>query len=171
MRILDVRNPWRDALLPAAYKNAEFHVEAVSPDGGRRLVVHEFPKREKPYAEDMGRRAFSISIRAYCIAFMVDTRWPVYQRDYRISRDALKDALDEGGGGRLQMPSLPAVIVACDRYRLTEETRFGGYCTFDIQFVEQGEEPGPPPPSTRETLIERANAMREQILVRLRAAA
>lgn len=168
MRILDHHNPWRDALLPASYKNAEFHVEAMMPDGGRRLVVHEFPKKERPYAEDMGRRAYGFSIRAYCIAFGTDTRWPLYQRDYRISRDALGEALDEGGSGRLQLPSLPSIIVACDRYRLTEEARFGGYCTFDIQFVEQGEQPGAPPPSTRETLLERANAMRAQIVANLR---
>ena len=167
MRILDIHNPWRDALQPASYKNAEFHVEALSEDAGRRLVVHQFPKKERPYAEDMGRRAYAFTVRAYCISFMVDTRYPLFQRDYRVSRDALRDALVEGGAGRLQLPSLPSLIVACDRYRLTEETRFGGYCSFDMQFVEQGEPPGPPPPSTRETLIARANQLATQAVANL----
>jgi len=171
MRILDIRNPWRDALLPASYKNAEFHVEAMSPDGGRRLVVHEYPKKNRPYAEDMGRRAFGFSVRGYCVSFMVDTRWPLYQRDYRISRDALRDALDEGGAGRLQLPSLPSVIVAIDRYRMTEETRFGGYCTFDMQFVEQGEAPGAPPPSTRESVLAQAETLRQRVIANLSAPA
>jgi prophage DNA circulation protein len=167
MRILDIRNPWRDALLPAAYKNAEFHVEAMSEDNGRRLVVHEFPKKNRPYAEDMGRRAYGYTVRGYCISFMSDTRWPLYRRDYRTARDALRAALDEGGGGRLQLPSLPSTIVACDRYRLTEETRFGGYCTFDMVFVEQGEAPGAPPPSTRENVLAQAETLRQRIIANL----
>jgi len=38
MRILDIHNPWRDGLLPASYKGADFHVEAMSEDNGRRIV-------------------------------------------------------------------------------------------------------------------------------------
>ena len=171
MNIREIHNPWRDGLLPAAYKGCEFHVEASTVDSGRRLVVHEFPKREKPYAEDMGRRAIGAGVRAYCISFMSDTRFPLYRRDYRIARDLLRNALDAGGPGRLQLPGIPAIIVACDRYRLVEEQRLGGYCTFDIQFVEQGVEPGPPPPDARITLIQRSEAMYQQILANLRPAA
>jgi prophage DNA circulation protein len=165
--ILDIRNPWRDALLPASYKNAEFHVEAMSEDNGRRLVVHEFPKKDRPYAEDMGRRAYGYTVRGYIVAFGRDTQDPRYQRDYTIARDALRRALDQGGGGRLQLPSLPSVIVAVDRYRMTEEMQRGGYCSFDMIFVEQGEAPGVPPPSSREDLITQTSRMRAQILANL----
>ena len=87
MHIRDIHNPWRDALLPASFKNVEFHVESASEDNGRRIVVHEFPKKESPYAEDMGRRAFGYMVRGYCISYMVDTDIPLYQRDYRVPRD------------------------------------------------------------------------------------
>jgi hypothetical protein len=33
------------------------------------------------------------------------------------------------------------MYVVCTRYRLTEEERFGGYCTFDMSFVEYGIKP------------------------------
>ena len=167
MKILDIHNPWRDALLPAFYKNAEFHVEAFSEENGRRLVVHQFPKKNRPYAEDMGRRAFAYTVRGYCVSFMVDTNYPLYQRDYRVARDALRSALDEGGAGRLQLPSLPAVIVACERYRMSEATRFGGYCTFDMQFVEQGLAPPPPAQSTRANLITKSGTLISQVVATL----
>ena len=136
MHIRDIHNPWRDALLPASFKNVEFHVESASEDNGRRIVVHEFPKKESPYAEDMGRRAFGYMVRGYCISYMVDTDIQLYQRDYRVPRDLLRDALDSGGYGWLQLPTMQPVRVVCDRYRLTEETRFGGSLS-KVQSVDQ----------------------------------
>ena len=167
MKITDIRNPWRDALLPASFKNVEFHVEAMSEDNGRRIVTHEFPKKEYPYSEDMGRRAFSYTVRGYCISFMSDTNIPLYQRDYRVPRDLLRYALDQGGYGWLQLPTFRPVRVVCERYRLTEETRFGGYCTFDMAFTELGVAPSAPRQSTRELLITQSNAMTQQIITNL----
>jgi prophage DNA circulation protein len=164
--ILDRRVVWRDALLPASYKGAEFHVQAMTEDSGRRLVVHEFPKKERPHVEDMGRRAMGYTVHGYCITYVRDTPYPIYNTDYRIARDLLRDVLDEGGPGRLQLPSLPSVIVACDRYRMIEETKLGGYCTFDMTFVEQGVL-DTAPPSSRETLITRAIELRYQVLANL----
>jgi prophage DNA circulation protein len=164
--ILDIESPWRAKLLPATFKGAEFHTEVMTEDSGRRLVVHEFPKKDRPYTEDMGRRAMTYQVRGYCISYVRDTAYPIYQRDYTISRDLLRDVLDAGGPGRLQLPSIASVIVACDRYRLTEETKLGGYCTFDMQFTEQGVL-DTPPTSSRVWLMDRAYDMRRQVLANL----
>jgi prophage DNA circulation protein len=164
--ILDIRSPWRDKLLPASFKGAEFHVEAMNADGGRRLVVHEFPKKELPYVEDMGRKAGTVSVRGYCISYVRDTQYALYRRDYTIARDLLLDALSGIGPGRLQLPSLPSTIVAVNGYRLGEEQKAGGFCTIDMQFVEQGVR-DVPPPSARQTLIERAKVLRAQALANL----
>jgi prophage DNA circulation protein len=129
--IRSIHNPWRDALLPAQYNGAGFYVEAGGPESGRRLVVHEYPKRDAPYAEDMGRRARRFSVRAYCISSS-------FNPDYRQQRDALRTQLETGGGGSLQLPNLSCGQVTCERYRLTETEKYGGYCVFDISFVEQG---------------------------------
>ena len=48
---------WRSKWMPAKFRNARFHVESAVRESGRRIVSHEFPKRDVPYAEDMGRRA------------------------------------------------------------------------------------------------------------------
>jgi prophage DNA circulation protein len=137
--ITDIRNPWRDALLQASFRAATFHVEAGSKENGRRIVMHEFPKRDLPYAEDMGRRAKTFTVRAYCIAFPKDLQgFPLYREDYRIPRNILLSALEALGPGRLQLPSLPAENVVVDHYRMTEEEKLGGYCVFDIDFKEFG---------------------------------
>jgi prophage DNA circulation protein len=142
-------------------------VEAASEDGGRRLVPHEFPKKEQGYVEDMGRKTKGYTVRAYIITYVRDTAYPLYQRDYTIARDRLREVCDEGGPGRLQLPGLPSVIVACDRYRMTEETKLGGYCTFDLLFVAQGVL-DTPPPSARETLLDRSKIMKAQVLANLK---
>jgi prophage DNA circulation protein len=131
MDIRDIHNPWRDSFLPAQYKGAQFFVESGGPESGRRIVLHEFPKRDPPYAEDMGRRARRISVRAYCIQ---SARRP----DYRGPRDALKSALEAPGAGKLQLPFLNLGQVVVERYKLTEEDKYGGYCVFDITFAEAG---------------------------------
>ena len=137
--IMDIQNPWRDQLLLASFRAATFHVEAGGKESGRRIVMHEYPKKNTPYAEDMGRRAKTFTVRAYCICYPMDLpNYPLYRKDYRIARNLLIDALEAAGPGVLQLPTLPAEYVAVNRYRLTEEEKFGGYCTFDIDFAEYG---------------------------------
>ena len=67
--IKDIHLPFRDELLPASFRNAPFFCESNSRDNGRRIIVHEFPKKDLPYAEDMGRKAKTFSIRAFCITY------------------------------------------------------------------------------------------------------
>jgi prophage DNA circulation protein len=156
MDIRDIHNPWRDAFMPAQYKGAQFFVESGGPESGRRIVEHEFPKRDQPYAEDMGRRAIRVSVRAYCIQ-------SARQPDYRQPRNALRSALETGGGGRLQLPFINLGQMVCERYKLTEEDKYGGYCVFDISFVEAGAA-GQGTANTATQTIEAAQAMSAMIV-------
>jgi hypothetical protein len=36
---------------------------------------------------------------------------------------------------------MPPLYVVCQRWRLTETQKQGGYCTFDIEFLEYGLQP------------------------------
>ena len=175
--ILDIHNPWRDALLPAMFDGCPFYVEASSRDSGRRTVVWEFPKRDTPYTEDMGRKAVEFTVRGYCIQYPFDAGLnadptaqtsifgPLQMRDYRIARDILQQRLDAGGQGVLQLPNMArattgsplTLSVVCTRYRLTEEERLGGYCIFDMSFVEFGLPAVPPQPATQIQLQQQAN--------------
>ena len=137
---------WRDQLMPATFAGQQFHCEANSREGGQRIVTHEFPKKDLPYSETMGRRAMEFTIRGYFIVYPSDaaaSQQPIYQRDYRVPRNALINILDAGNPGVLQLPTQAPMWVCCTRYRMTEEERFGGYCTVDMTFVEYGKTESP----------------------------
>src|SRR5262245_7037860 len=162
--ITDIHNPWRDALQPASFRGALFHVETGSVENGRRIVTHEFPKREEPYSEDMGRRPYEYSVRGYCISYVHDEETPLYRRDYRISRDLLRKELDREGHGFCPLALLVPLTVLCSRYRLTEEQRLGGYCTFDMTFVEFGIPPPFKATSSQYLLAIKAKLERDQAI-------
>lgn len=123
--------PWRAAYQPASFGGAGFHVEVDSQAGGRRNALHEFPHRDTPWAEDMGRRARHWSVTAYLIG-----------PNYIAARDALIAACEQEGSQSLVHPLLGTVQANCDDYVATERRELGGYCVFELRFVEAGTQPG-----------------------------
>jgi prophage DNA circulation protein len=185
--IFDIPNAiWRQALMPARFRSAYFHCESNARESGRRIVEHEFPKKDYPYAEDMGRHFREFTIRGYMIVFP-GVSDPAYQygvtlrtvrppaqwqdanglfiSDYRVPRDALVNALETEGPGDLQLPTQQLQSVVCTRYRLTEEEKFGGYCVFDMTFQEYGVDPllMVAPPNTASVLAGIAAQLRSQV--------
>src|SRR5215831_9857919 len=126
--------PWRNEYQQASFKNARFHVETGAKTSGRRIALHEYPKRDLPYAEDLGRRTRQFDITGYLIEW--DRK---LGRDYRISRDLLIDALEDERPGDLILPTLPPLKVKCERYSITETRDKGGFCVFDMRFIEYGQ--------------------------------
>jgi prophage DNA circulation protein len=135
---------WRRSYRRASFRDAQFYVDTAVRESARRVVLHEFPKRDVPYAEDMGRKARGFVVRGYCIAYVNDTQFPndpLKRKNYIPARDALIVALETDGPAILQLPLLGALNVACASYRVTEEDKFGGYCVFDMTFQEYGQAP------------------------------
>jgi prophage DNA circulation protein len=157
-------SPWRARLLPAHFDGRMFHVEAGSQEGGRRIVTHEFPKKDLPYSEDMGRKATEYSVRGYLIQFQRDTGVDLYRRDYTIARNRLQERLDTGGYGTLQLPLMRPLVVVCSRYRMTEEDKLGGYVVFDMTFVELGAPPFRTQVDAASNLSQQAEALKQQIV-------
>jgi prophage DNA circulation protein len=164
IRELSTVSPWRVHLLPANFAGRFFHVEAGSMESGRRIVTHEFPKKNFPYSEDMGKRATEFTVRGYILQYPSDTGVNLYKKDYTIARNELQERLDTGGYGTLQLPMMKPMIVVCPRYRMTEEEKIGGYVVFDMTFVEFGVPPSVSMPASREGLLAQSQAMRAQIL-------
>ena len=123
--------PWRAALQPASYGGAAFKVEVDSQAGGRRNADHQFPHRDEPWTEDMGRKGRRWPMVAYVIG-----------PDYTSARDALIAACEREGPQTLVHPSLGEVQANCDDYVATERRELGGYCVFELRFVEAGSQPG-----------------------------
>jgi prophage DNA circulation protein len=118
---------WQDYLIPASYNGAEFHIESGAKAGGRRNVDHEYPKRDIPYAEDMGRRGYKFTIQCYVLG-------PNYTDD----RDALIAAMEAPGPGLLIHPTLGEFLVNPDSYTSQESRLRGNMAELDLTFMEAG---------------------------------
>lgn len=110
------------------FRGVEFYVRSHTEEGGRRNAKNEFPFRDLPAVQDLGRKAHSYNLELYVIG-----------PDYMPARDALRTALDEFGPGELQHPWLGILRVNVDTWRLDESTDRGGIARFSAAFFESGE--------------------------------
>lgn len=118
---------WRDQYQPGSFRGVGFRTEYHERAGGRRVVQHEFPGRDEPVTEDLGRSARTFSIDCW-----------IAGADYRTGRDALIDALEAFGPGLLVHPFHGSMMVNAMTYSQTEDTEEGGMCRFSIEFAEAG---------------------------------
>ena len=120
---------WRDELRSASFRGVPFQVEGGTLTFGRRLAVHEYPQREKPYVEDLGKKAREYRLDAFVIG-----------PDYMDKRDALIAALETPGAGQLVHPYFGSVVVTVTGdITVTEMTDRGGMAQISTTFIEAGE--------------------------------
>lgn len=118
---------WLDNYREAKFRSAAFVVPSGENTGGRRSAVHEFPGRDVPYVQDMGRKARHHNIEAYIV-----------DEDYQVGKNALIAALEAPGKGKLVHPYLGTLDVQCLTYSYSETVTEMGMVRFSIQFVEAG---------------------------------
>lgn len=124
---------WASTLRRASYRGVSFFVESDDVATGRRVVVHEFPHRDDPYIEDLGRKANTIQVSAY-----------VTGSDIEAQEAALRAACGMPGPGQLSIP-LGRFLVHCqDCSRNFTKDRLG-YVAFSLGFVRDGTVAGPFP--------------------------
>ncbi|MDP1655718.1 MAG: DNA circularization N-terminal domain-containing protein [Hylemonella sp.] len=119
---------WFDELQQATFRGIPFSVEGAESSYGRRAVVHEYPLRDRPFVEDLGRKARTFTLEAY-----------VWGPFYMQARDALMSALEQGGSGRLVHPYLGERTVTVTDFKKRESTSEGGMVRFTINCVEAGD--------------------------------
>jgi len=123
---------YSNKLRPAWYRGVRFYVEEAGGDYGRRFADHQYPGRDTPYAEDMGRTQRVWPVTGYTIG-----------PTFRLARDALLRACERKGVGELVHPALGIVEVVCRRVTWSEVREAGLRCVFSLEFSEPGalEEP------------------------------
>lgn len=120
---------WKDRLQDASFRGVPFKVEEESTGTGRRVETHEYPNRDKPYTEDLGKITFRPSITAYVVG-----------DDCFDQRDRLIDALNKPGPGTLVHPTYGELKVCVDgEVRVSTSKSEGRIVRFDLKFVEAGE--------------------------------
>lgn len=112
-------------LIGASFRGISFLVESVERSGGRRAVVHEFPLRDDPFVEDMGRKARSFRVEGYVLG-----------DSYLADRDNLLDAIERNGVGQLQLPYYDLKRAFCTSYSVRETKTEGGMAIFSLEFAE-----------------------------------
>lgn len=130
---------WKQRLQQASYRGVAFLVSSHDLETGRRGSVQEFPQRDDPYVEDLGRRAKRFRIQAILLG-----------DDYMDRRDKLVKVCTSRGlgfpkkvGGILRHPYLGDVRVFCLSIRVRESIPDGRMARVDLEFVEAGEAPEP----------------------------
>jgi hypothetical protein len=126
----------RAALRPASFRGLAFHVEVSTGRDGRRLAVHEYPGRDLPHVEDLGRSSRRLAITAHVVG-----------PDWAARRDALVDACAREGAGLLVHPTLGRLQVRVESVSWSERADELGICRIEIEFVEDGG--APPSPTMR----------------------
>jgi prophage DNA circulation protein len=116
----------------ASFRGISFKVADVDSDFGRRTVTHEYPQRDTPSSEDLGRKKREFSVEAYMVG-----------SGYEKNRDALIKACEISGSGTLIHPYLGNKLVVCTGCRVRESSRENGICYFTLSFVEAGKEEFP----------------------------
>jgi len=112
-----------------SFRGIEFLWSEADGDLGRRVTVHEYPGRDLPYVEDLGRRARSWSMELI-----------VAGPAYRAARDRLAEALEAPGPGVLIHPTHGELKVSVYEARgPRESTREGGMARFAVIFILSGE--------------------------------
>ena len=120
---------WRNKLRSASFRGVQFEVEATDRGAGRRLQVHEYPLRDEPYTEDLGRAARNFSIEGFLVG-----------DDYLPRLNRLLKALEAPGPGTLVHPYYGAMQVCVDGQgtRVIHTKDEGRMCRFFVSFVEAG---------------------------------
>lgn len=119
---------WRERLAPASFRGVQFHVETNEFASGRRTARHEYPKRDRPFIEDMGRATREITFDAYVIG-----------SEYLVDKNALIDALEKAGPGELVHPLYGRRTVQAGGFSVRETRTEGGMARFALSFSETGD--------------------------------
>ncbi len=115
------------AVRKGSFRGVEFKVFTSDASFGRRLVDHEFAKRDIPYQEDMGRKAREFNVEAFVIG-----------PNYLIQKNALISAVETEGPGLLIHPFYGNKQVSIKNFRVREAAGEQGMARIDFECVEAG---------------------------------
>lgn len=119
---------WKDNLRPASFRGVSFFVETSQFTTGRRVVAHEFPNRDTPYPEDLGKIGGVWKVEGHILGDA-----------YFETKRQLREAVEKFGAGELVHPYYGTLFVQCGPVSFDETTNEGGFMRVSFQFYEGGD--------------------------------
>lgn len=126
------RAAWIRKLRYASFRGVRFRVDSHASNFGRRIVDHEFPFRDDPFTEDLGRKQRRFQLVGYILG-----------DNYFAERNALISACEKDEPGNLVHPYLGRKLVECVDLTVSETKEDGGIVTFTMTFHETSRKPFP----------------------------
>ena len=118
-------------LKPASYRGVQFGVLSGSLRFGRRNAIHEYPFRDTPWVEDMGRAARRFTIVGFLVGDDV-----IAQRARLLAKAETKASAD---GDEFVHPTGGTYKVALLDFTCVEKWNEGRYFEVTFSFMEQGQ--------------------------------
>lgn len=138
----------REQVREGSFREVAFTTLSTNTGGlARRVEVHQFPFRDRPFTEDFGQQARTFTIRCH-------VPWD--------RRTALQDACSAAGPGQLIHPIYGAREVVCTSCEIDEGTDHVGLAFFALEFTDAGDARFPESvPNTGGAVEEKAASARE----------
>lgn len=112
-------------LLPASFKGVSFSVRnEILTEGGRRIVLHEYPNSSQRFVEDLGELPPKFSVTAF-----------VHGPDFLDRAALLERALNEEGKGRVSLPTFGVKTLFALPYRKDASQTSVGEIRFELEFA------------------------------------
>lgn len=118
---------WSATLWPGSFKGVPFYVESDTLSDGRRLVVHEFPRRDDPFVEDLGRKANAFEVKAYVASDGAD-----------VQAAALRALAAQDSPGPLVLPLHGLLDAWLHEVKLDHQRDKLGYVALSLSFQREG---------------------------------
>ena len=119
---------WRDGYREGSFRDVPFKTQSHELKGGRRKVKREFAKRDQGNSEDLGKKLQDFTLEIFVLG-----------DNYFEERDALIEALETQGPGRLVHPYLGTISVQAGIYAMSETVGEGRMARFTVEFSESGQ--------------------------------
>ncbi|CAG8864079.1 DNA circularization protein [Pseudomonas fluorescens] len=114
---------WRDRRQGASFRGVPFWLDTDSVNVGRRTQLHEFPQRDQPFVEDLGRRTRQYKFSGFVVG-----------DDCLSQRDRLLKALDTPGPGELVHPWFGRMTVTAGDCEVSHARNALGQVSFSLVF-------------------------------------
>lgn len=154
MSLLNVKT-----LRKASYEGIQFDVDSATLSFGRRTVTHEFPQRDAPYVEDLGKATRQFSIQGFIVGddFIDRSKRLIDKIESQVGTDR------RANHGKLVHPWLGSLeVTPIDNPSITYD-KAKRICTFTLTFLEAGNESTKKTTSWANQLLSKADALYAKI--------